>query len=164
VLLILILEVLMLSYIVGGLGAAALLTVLPCSMHAQEKAAMTTPPSREATFSGTVIDVSCKFGQGLSGPDHRMCAEVCADKGIPLAILGDDGVLYLPTSAGMPGDGQNPRLRTIFESARGGRGPDRPTLSRVGGDASSALPGSQTPGPLLPHLGRTRTADSRACP
>jgi hypothetical protein len=33
----------MLSYIVGGLGAAALLAVLPCSMRAQEKAAMTTP-------------------------------------------------------------------------------------------------------------------------
>lgn len=76
---------------------------------------MKAPPSREATVTGTVVDVSCKFGQGLSGPDHRMCAEVCADKGIPLAILADDGTLYLPTSAAMPGDSQNPRLKPFAE-------------------------------------------------
>jgi len=76
---------------------------------------MRASPSRDATVSGTVVDVSCKFGQGLSGADHRMCAEVCADKGIPLAILADDGTLYLPTSAAMPGDGQNARLKPFAE-------------------------------------------------
>jgi hypothetical protein len=73
------------------------------------------PKGTQRTITGTVIDVSCKFGQGLSGSDHRMCAQVCADKGIPLAILGTDGVLYLPTSAAMPGDGQNARLKEFAE-------------------------------------------------
>jgi hypothetical protein len=105
----------MLSRLLPSLAAATLVAVLPCSLPAQEKTAMKAPPSRDATVTGTVVDVSCKFGQGLSGPDHRMCAEVCADKGIPLALLADDGTLYLPTSAAMPGDGQNSRLKPFAE-------------------------------------------------
>jgi hypothetical protein len=105
----------MVSRLPAALAAVALVAALPCSLPAQEKAAMKAPPSRDATVSGTVVDVSCKFGQGLSGADHRMCAEVCADKGIPLAILADDGTLYLPTSAAMPGDGQNARLKPFAE-------------------------------------------------
>lgn len=76
---------------------------------------MSAPKSRTATITGTVVDVSCKFGQGLTGADHKMCAEVCADRGIPLAILGTDGKLYLPTSAAMPGDAQNARLKAFAE-------------------------------------------------
>jgi hypothetical protein len=105
----------MLSRLLGTLGAAALVAALPCSLPAQEKMATKAPPSRDATITGTVVDVSCTFGQGLSGPEHRMCAEICADKGIPLAILADDGTLYLPTSTAMPGEGQNSRLRPFAE-------------------------------------------------
>jgi hypothetical protein len=93
-------------------GALALGTLSPAVAAAQ---AMQAPPSREVTITGTVIDVSCKFGQGLSGADHKMCTKVCADKGIPLAILGSDGKLYIPTSAAMPGDGQNGRLKPFAE-------------------------------------------------
>lgn len=73
------------------------------------------PEGKDATITGTVIDVSCKFGQGLSGDSHRMCGQVCADRGIPLAILGSDGQLYIPTTAAMPGEGQNARLREYAE-------------------------------------------------
>lgn len=94
-------------------GAAALLVTLPAVAQAQ---GMGSPPEgKEITLTGTVIDVSCKFGQGLSGAEHKMCAQVCADKGIPLAILGSDGKLYIPTSASMPGDGQNARLKEFAE-------------------------------------------------
>ena len=77
--------------------------------------AMKAPKGTQRTVTGTVIDVSCKFGQGLTGDSHRMCAQVCADKGIPLAILTSDGELYVPTSAAMPGDGQNERLKEFAE-------------------------------------------------
>jgi hypothetical protein len=40
---------------------------------------------------------------------------VCAGKGIPLAILGTDGKLYIPTSQAMPGDAQNERLTEFAE-------------------------------------------------
>ena len=76
---------------------------------------MKAPPSKTATITGTVIDVSCKFGQGLSGADHKMCAEVCSDRGLPLAVLGDNGKLYIPASPAMPGDAQNSRLKAFAE-------------------------------------------------
>jgi len=105
----------MFSRLIAGLGLLAATTAVPTPVHPQEKAAMAAPASRDITVKGTVVDVSCKFGQGLSGAEHRMCAQVCADKGIPLAILGDDGKLYVPTSASMPGDGQNGRLKEFAE-------------------------------------------------
>jgi hypothetical protein len=77
--------------------------------------AMKAPASKTATITGTVVDVSCKFGQGLSGAEHKMCAEVCSDRGLPLAILGDNGKLYIPASAGMPGDAQNGKLKPFAE-------------------------------------------------
>jgi len=76
---------------------------------------MQEPKGTQRTISGTVVDVSCKFGHGLAGDSHRSCAQICADKGIPLAILGSDGKLYIPTSTAMPGDPQNSRLKEFAE-------------------------------------------------
>ncbi len=61
----------------------------------QGMAGMHHPKGTQRTISGTVVDVSCRFGQGLSGDSHRECAQICAGKGIPLAILGTDGKLYV---------------------------------------------------------------------
>ncbi len=95
--------------------AGALAIGLPALGAAQGTGMMKAPVGKEVTVQGTVIDVSCKFGQGLTGKDHRMCAQVCGDRGLPLAILTDDGKLYIPASAGMPGDGQNGRLKEFAE-------------------------------------------------
>lgn len=73
------------------------------------------PQARAATITGDVIDVSCRLGQGLGGDSHKMCAEVCSDRGIPLAILGSDGNVYMPISTSMPGDAQNSRLKPFAE-------------------------------------------------
>ncbi len=102
----------MLKRIFAGLTALALMAIiLPASAQAQMEA-----PSHEVkTISGTVVDLSCKFGHGLSGADHRMCAQVCADKGIPLAILGTDGKLYIPITADMPGSSSNDQLKDFAE-------------------------------------------------
>jgi hypothetical protein len=77
--------------------------------------AMEHPAGHKRTISGTVVDVSCRFGLGLTGDAHRQCAQICAGKGIALAILGTDGKLYLPTSQAMPGDAQNGRLTDFAE-------------------------------------------------
>lgn len=77
--------------------------------------AMQHPTGTTRTISGTVVDVSCKFGQGLSGDAHRMCAQICAGKGLPLALLGSDGRLYIPASPNMPGEGQNDKLKDFAE-------------------------------------------------
>ena len=99
----------------GGLITGLSLLAAPGARAQGGGMAMQAPSSREVTITGTVVDVSCKFGQGLTGADHRMCAQVCADRGIPLAILGTDGKLYLPVTAAMPGDGQNARLKEFAE-------------------------------------------------
>lgn len=88
---------------------------IPVAAQAQSLPGMIAPASKNATISGTVVDVSCKFGQGLGGPDHKMCSEICADRGLPLAILTDDGKLYIPTSSAMPGDAQNSKLKAFAE-------------------------------------------------
>lgn len=104
----------MLKRILSTLATGALLVVaIPVVAQAQQMAS--APKGTQKTITGTVIDVSCKFGQGLSGKDHTMCAQVCADKGIPLAILGDDGKLYVPVSPSMPGEGSNQQLKPHAE-------------------------------------------------
>ena len=80
------------------------------------------PVGKESNITGTVIDVSCKFGNGLSGAEHRMCSQVCADNGLPLAILGSDGKLYVPVTPEMPGKGQNSKLKEFAEQKVSVRG------------------------------------------
>ncbi|HJS42160.1 MAG TPA: hypothetical protein VJ755_01695 [Gemmatimonadales bacterium] len=104
------------QYLIAPAVTAGLALVTTGSAMAQQPTAgMQHPKGTQRTIAGTVVDVSCMFGLGLSGDSHRMCAQVCADKGIPLAILANDGTLYLPTSAAMPGDGQNARLKDFAE-------------------------------------------------
>ena len=106
----------MLKRVLAGLVAAAFVAVLlPATANAQGMKDMKKPEYKNVTIRGTVIDVSCKFGHGLSGEDHRMCTQVCGDKGIPLAILTSDGDLYIPVSADMPGGSQNAMLKEHAE-------------------------------------------------
>jgi hypothetical protein len=67
------------------------------------------------TITATVVDLSCKIVNNASGPDHIMCAQVCADKGQPLGLLGSDDTFYVPVNAGMGIDGENKRLRPLAE-------------------------------------------------
>ena len=100
--------------IITAAGAVAALTLFAVPAQAQEMMGA-KPEGHQMTITGTVVDISCKFGFGLTGDGHRMCAQVCADKGIPLAILGSDGTLYIPTSTDMPGGNQNERLKEFAE-------------------------------------------------
>ena len=85
----------------SNLFAAALVTVLGCSAHAQEKS---------ATIQGYVLDSACAFIKNLGKPISRECALACAKSGSPLVILADDGIIYWPISDAMPATGQNARL------------------------------------------------------
>jgi len=99
-------------FIASACTTAALL-FLAVPAQAQD---MPAPPEGEAaTVTGTVVDLACKFTHNLEGEGHRMCAQVCADKGVPLVILASDGQIYLPAGEGMPSDGQNERLKEFAE-------------------------------------------------
>jgi hypothetical protein len=64
-------------------------------------AQMEAAEGREVSFTASVVDLSCKTVYNASGDDHRMCAQVCLDKGIPLALMGEDGTLYVPVTMAM---------------------------------------------------------------
>jgi hypothetical protein len=64
-------------------------------------AQMEAAQGREVSFTASVVDLSCKTVYNASGDDHRMCAQVCFDKGIPLALMGEDGTLYVPVTMAM---------------------------------------------------------------
>lgn len=66
-------------------------------------------------FQAQVVDLSCNLVYNLSGDMHRECAQVCADKGIPLGLLSSDGTYYVPVSTAMPGTGDNVRLKPFAE-------------------------------------------------
>lgn len=86
--------------------ALAALAVVAAPAAAQELA-----DTEDVEFTAQVVDLSCKLAFDMSGEGHRMCAQVCADAGIPLGLLTEDGDFYLPVSAAMPGTGANEMLR-----------------------------------------------------
>lgn len=65
---------------------------------------------KEVTVTASVVDLSCYLANGLHGPDHKMCSEVCAKNGVPLVFLTDDGQLILPVSMAMPSSSFNDQL------------------------------------------------------
>ncbi len=64
-------------------------------------AQMQVAEGTQITLTASVVDLSCNSVYGLAGPDHRMCAQVCFDQGVPLALLGEDGTLYVPVTTVM---------------------------------------------------------------
>jgi hypothetical protein len=71
-------------------------------LAAQPAAAQMAPAEgKEVTLTAAVVDLSCKVVFNAQGEDHRMCAQVCFDLGIPLGLMTDDGTLYLPVTMAM---------------------------------------------------------------
>lgn len=81
--------------------AAALVAFGANPVSAQMEMAETT----EVELEATVVDLSCKIALNASGESHRECAQVCADAGIPLGLMTDDGKFYLPISQAMAQNG-----------------------------------------------------------
>jgi hypothetical protein len=69
-------------------------------------------PLTNQTISGLVRDIACPLQNKQSTARHfnRECALACARVGSPLAILTDDGTMYLPISESMPDSDQRSRL------------------------------------------------------
>ncbi len=56
---------------------------------------------KAVSMTVSVVDLSCKSVFNLSGDDHRMCAQVSFDKGVPLALMSEDGTFYMPVTMAM---------------------------------------------------------------
>src|SRR5574341_43244 len=90
----------------------AVLAFAAAPLAAQEHGAR--PQGHDMTVTGTVIDLSCRVGSGVTGEAHVACAKACANGGIPLAIQTSDGSIYIPL-ADQPGKGVNDRLVNFAE-------------------------------------------------
>ncbi len=54
----------------------------------------------EKTITGQMIDIACYFKHDSKGAEHKQCARECAQKGLPMAILSNDGKVYQIMGAG----------------------------------------------------------------
>ncbi len=80
-------------------------------------AQMQVAEGRDVSFTASVVDLSCNTVYGAAGPDHRMCSQTCFDQGIPLALLSEDGTLYLPVTMAMGQERGDKELRGHAEHA-----------------------------------------------
>lgn len=97
-----------------------LLSVLSLGVFiaAQPASAQMMPHAQEGeavTMTATVVDMSCKVVYNLEGDDHRMCAQVCFDQGIPLGLMSEDGTIYLPVTMAMGTERGDKDLRDFAE-------------------------------------------------
>lgn len=54
-----------------------------------------TNGQQDITVQGEIVDLACYLAKGLKGPSHRVCAQKCAERGIPIGVLTDDAKLFL---------------------------------------------------------------------
>ena|SRR5690242_2631483 len=94
------------------LASIAALALFALPLRAQAAAA--AGAGDQVTLTGQVIDVNCYSTHQLSGAQHKNCATACANKGVSLAILTNDGTIYMPVSS-KPADPQNSRLLAFAE-------------------------------------------------
>ncbi len=47
--------------------------------------------AEKITAEGELIDTVCYLGMKASGEDHKLCAAMCAKKGLPIALLTKKG-------------------------------------------------------------------------
>lgn len=50
---------------------------------------------QQVTLSGEVVDLHCYTTRDAKGEDHAGCSNACISRGVPAALLTEDGTLYL---------------------------------------------------------------------
>lgn len=92
--------------------AFAGISMLTVFLAASPRAGESDKPQTNQTISGLVRDIACPIQNHASTARrfNRDCALACARQGSPLAILTDDGTMYLPISSSMPDTDQRAKL------------------------------------------------------
>ncbi len=49
----------------------------------------------EVAVQGEILDMTCYLHKGSKGRKHRACAEMCAQKGLPVGVLTASDEVYL---------------------------------------------------------------------
>ncbi len=53
------------------------------------------PKGKALTVTGTVVDTGFYMSRDAQGEKHAACARMCANKGVPLAVVDDAGKIYV---------------------------------------------------------------------
>lgn len=98
--------------IVGRCLELVSISALTFFLAARPAADDSVNPLTNQTISGLVRDIACPIqnAQSTARRFNRDCALACVRQGSPLAVLTDDGTMYLPISASMPDTDQRARL------------------------------------------------------
>jgi hypothetical protein len=68
----------------------------------------------DTTITGLIVDTGCYLSHDTKGPQHIKCATMCANNGVPLAILDEaSGKVYLPIA--VDHKNQNAKLLPFIE-------------------------------------------------
>lgn len=68
---------------------------LPAMVFAQHEGhMMTAPASQTVSLEGRIVGMTCLMRHNSQGEMHKDCARMCAEKGLPLAVLTSDDQLY----------------------------------------------------------------------
>ncbi len=73
------------SAVLFAVLAGLLVAVAPAIATAQD----------DVSVEGEILDMTCYLHKGSKGRRHRACAEMCAEKGLPIGVLTDQGEVYL---------------------------------------------------------------------
>lgn len=49
----------------------------------------------DVQLEGEILDMTCYLHKGSVGRRHKACAEMCAEKGLPIGILTEGGEAFL---------------------------------------------------------------------
>lgn len=73
----------------------SLILAIVCFTALSTWAATPALAQEDITVQGEIVDLACYLSKGSRGPSHRVCAQKCAERGIPIGVLTDDGNLFL---------------------------------------------------------------------
>lgn len=103
------------SLLLSGAVALALVS-LASPANAQDQM---MPKGEEVTLANVqVIDLHCYTAMGMKGDMHKQCNIACAEAGVPLGLLSEDGKVYVPISK-TPMSGQAQFNDMLVEYAEG---------------------------------------------
>ena len=79
-----------------ALGLAAAAMAAGQTKRASANTTKETTP-KTATVTGEIVDMGCYLSSGARGEQHKDCATMCLNNGMPMGLLTNDGKLYLLT-------------------------------------------------------------------
>ncbi len=95
--------------IVGRAATAVAAMVVVSVLHAEPERGK-TPPPRDVTLTGKIVDLQSLMTGKFKSSDHKRCTRDCIRAGVPAALQTDDGIVII-------GEGDKGPQRTIMPLA-----------------------------------------------